>query len=167
MSCFGLGRNSSLDVDRVVLRTIYEVFIRESSHFNSNQHRGIRVSSRMMERVDVVRASGDSEGSDDKKSRRQHDQSESNRSASTLPRSDHWIGRSPACKLLCVSPALQSLRSRLSRYGDHPFYYPLVRLLASYRYVFCSGCLLGLFLRSTNSELFCRRPSQLGGPRSL
>src|ERR1700733_3501948 len=98
--------------------------------------------------ANVARASGDSEGSDDKKSRLQHDQRESNRSASTLPRSGHWIGRSPACNLLCVSPALQSLRSRLSRYGDHPFYYPLVRLLASYRYVFCSGCLLWLFFFS-------------------
>jgi two-component system, OmpR family, sensor histidine kinase KdpD len=67
VSCFGLGRNSSLEVDRVVLRTIYEVFIRESSHFNSNQHRGIRVSLRMIVRANVARASGEREGSDDKK----------------------------------------------------------------------------------------------------
>src|SRR3984957_979260 len=117
--------------------------------------------------ANVARASGDSEGSDDKKSRLQHDQRESSRSASTLPRRGLWIGRSPACKLLYVFPALQSFRSRLSRYTDHPFYYPLVRLLASYRYVFCSGFMLGLFLRSTNSELLCRRSPQLGGPLSF
>lgn len=51
----------------MVLRTIYEVFIPESSHFNSNQHSGIRVSTRMIVRVNVARASGDSEGSDDRK----------------------------------------------------------------------------------------------------
>jgi hypothetical protein len=49
------------------LRTIYEVFIPESSHFNSNQHSGIRVSPRMIVRVNVARAKGDSEGSDEEK----------------------------------------------------------------------------------------------------
>src|SRR5580692_2844166 len=53
--------------DRVVLRTIYEVLMPESSHFNSNQHRGIRVSPRMIVLVNVARASGDGEGSDDRK----------------------------------------------------------------------------------------------------
>jgi hypothetical protein len=55
---------SSGEVDRVVLRTIYEALMPESSHFNSNEHRGIRVSPRMIVRVNVARANGASEGSD-------------------------------------------------------------------------------------------------------
>jgi signal transduction histidine kinase len=49
------------------LRTIYEALMPESSHFNSNQHRGIRVSPRTIVLVNVPRASGDGEGSDDRK----------------------------------------------------------------------------------------------------
>ena len=52
------------------LRTIYEALMRASSHFNFNQHRGIRVSSGMIVRVNVARASSDSEGSDDSDDRK-------------------------------------------------------------------------------------------------
>jgi two-component system sensor histidine kinase KdpD len=51
----------------VGLRTIYEALMRASSHFNFNQHRGIRVSPGMIVRVNVARASGDSDDSDDRK----------------------------------------------------------------------------------------------------
>src|SRR5580700_5140539 len=92
---FRIRRNSSLEINRAVLQTIYEALMRESSHFNSNQHRGIRVSPRVIVQVNVARANGDNPRQR-QNGRTLDDQREIKRNASTLPRIGRWIGRSPA-----------------------------------------------------------------------
>jgi hypothetical protein len=120
--------------------------------------------------VDAARSSGDSEGSDDRKV----GCNMTSVKVTAVLRSFRGVAIGSAV-VLFVSFCTYHLHFNLSAAASLDILIILFITLwfgfwqataTSFAAVACF-CLLGLFLRSTNSELLCRRPSQLGGPRSL